>query len=434
MTTRRLFLKQGLFATAGLSLLAQARMAEAATNRVVVFLYLFGGNDGLNTIVPMEQAQYAEYQRLRPTLQIPKSKLLVPPKATQIGFNPGMTKLYNRFVSNGTGRANVAVLNGVSMPAGSVGLFDHAGCQYVYQTCDIKQVDRATDPSGWFGEYFKTLGSTPSLTGVDLGGSPVPLQYIGYVPTSISSVNDFILTPSFDTTALQTAYSAMYGSPTSIPASTSAIAEYNRTTRVQSLADSAAVKAATAGYKATPDPTDPINTSKTVYPNTSLGNSFKTCAQLLYGNLGIRSITIGVGGWDTHENQNVGASSTALGNHDKLLQSVSDAIDAFFLDLEAQGLADNVLLITMSDFGRNATENSTFGTDHGFSSVAFAVGKTVVGGVYNDYPDLTKLVYTNKLDIKSDFRSVYSTIASKFLGADPVPVVGGTFPLMGFLG
>jgi uncharacterized protein (DUF1501 family) len=429
MTTRRLFLKQGLFATAGLSLLAQARMVEAATlsNRVVVFLYLYGGNDGLNTIVPTDQ--YTTYTSLRPTLKIPKGRLLVPDTAKQIGFNPGMIKLFNRFNSNGTGKANVAVLNGVAMPEDSVGLFDHAGCEYVYQTCDIKQTERATDPTGWFGEYFKALGNTTSLTGVDLGGSSVPLRYVGYVPTSITSVNDFILTPTFDTTALQTAYRAMYGSPTSIPASTSAIAEYNRTTRVQSLADSATVKAATTGYVAA-----------TTYPNTGLGNSFKTCAQLLYGNLGIRSITIGVGGWDTHENQNAGAvdSSTGytLGNHDKLLQSVSDAIDAFFVDLEAQGLADNVLLITMSDFGRNATENSTFGTDHGFSSVAFAVGKNVVGGVYNDYPSLASndLVYTNKLQKKSDFRSVYSTIAEKFLGADPVLITGGTFPLMGFLG
>jgi uncharacterized protein (DUF1501 family) len=441
MTTRRLFLKQGLFATAGLSLLAQARMAEAAapSNRVVIFLYLFGGNDGLNTVVPMNQ--YTTYESLRPTLKIPKGRLLVPDTAKQIGFNPGMTKLFNRFTSNGTGKANVAVLNGVAMPEDSVGLFDHAGCQYVYQTCDIKQVDRATDPAGWFGEYFKTSGYAASLTGVDLGGSPVPLQYIGYVPTSITSVNDFVLTPNIsnispENDALKAAYSAMYGSPKSIPASTSAIAEYNRTTRVQALSDSVIVQAATSGYKATPDPTD---SSKTIYPNTSLGNSFKTCAQLLYGDLGIRSITIGVGGWDTHEKQNDGAldnpsTGYTLGNHDKLLQGVSDAIDAFFVDLETQGLAEDVLLITMSDFGRNATENSSFGTDHGYSSVAFAVGKTVKGGVYNDYPDLTQLVYTNKLSKKSDFRSVYSTIAAKFLGANPVLVTGGDFPLMGFLG
>jgi uncharacterized protein (DUF1501 family) len=420
MTTRRLFLKQGLFATAGLSLLAQTRMVEAATlsNRVVVFLYLFGGNDGLNTIVPMNQ--YSTYQTLRPNIQIPQNSLLVPPKATQIGFNPGMTKLYNRFVKNGSaGNVNVAVLNGISMPRESVGLFDHAGCQYVYQTCDIKQTSRATDPSGWFGRYFNSKGYTSSLAGVDLGGSSIPLQYVGYVPTSIGSVNDFLLRPSFDTTALQTAYSAVMNVP---PTSTSAIAEYNRTTRIQALADSATVKQSTSSYAAT-----------TTYPSSGLGNSFKNCAQLLYGDLGIHSVTIGVGGWDTHENQNKINAGRTMGYHDGILKDVSDCIDAFFTDLENLGLADNVLLITMSDFGRNATENSTFGTDHGFSSVAFAVGKTVKGGVYNQYPDLTQLVYTNKLDIKSDFRSVYSTIAARFLDADPMLVTGGTFPLMDFL-
>jgi uncharacterized protein (DUF1501 family) len=191
------------------------------------------------------------------------------------------------------------------------------------------------------------------------------------------------------------------------------------------LADWGAVKAATSSYVA--PTTNP-------YPATSLGNSFKNCAQLLSGNLGIRSITIGAGGWDTHENQNAGATSTALGSHDKLLQGVSDCIDAFFIDLENLGIADNVLLITMSDFGRNAPENSSLGTDHGFSSVAFAVGKTVVGGIYNDYPSLSSLVYSNKLNIKSDFRSVYSTIAARFLQADPYLVTGGNFPIMGFLG
>lgn len=413
MSTRRNFLKQGIFATAGLSLLTQARMVEAAalSNKVVIFLFLYGGNDGLNTIVPMDQ--YATYQQLRPTLQIPQSKLLVPP-GTQIGFNPGMTKLYDRFVN----KRDVAVLNGIAMPQDSVGLFAHDACQYVYQTCDIRQTTRTSGPEGWIGNYFDTLTSTPNLTGIDLGGSPLPLQNSDYVPTSISSINDFYLTPSFDTQALQAAYSGVMN----VPAANNVVAEYNRTTRVQALADSAVVRQSTSGYMAT-----------VTYPSTSLGNSFKNCAQLLYGDMGVRAVTIGAGGWDTHQNQNAGASSTALGSHDRLLQGVSDCIDAFFTDLENLGLADNVLLITMSDFGRNATENADRGTDHGYSSVAFAVGKMVQGGIYNAYPSLTALAYTNKLNIRSDFRSVYATVAERFLGASSSLVTGGSFPLMDFL-
>jgi uncharacterized protein (DUF1501 family) len=422
MTTRRLFLKQGLFATAGLSLLAQARMVEAATlsNRIVVFLYLFGGNDGLNMIVPMNQ--YSTYQQLRPNLHIPQSKLLVPP-GTQIGFNPAMTKLYSRFVSNGTGKANVAVLNGIAMPTDSVGLFDHVRCQYAYQSCDVYQTSGATKPEGWIGKYFKNSGADiRSLTGVNLGDSQIPLQYSGYTPTSIVSINDFYVNPSFDTTALQSYINLM-----NIPA-TNPIAEYNRTIRVQALADSNTARQATSTYVAT-----------TAYPNSTLGNGLKNCAQLLYSNsLGIRAVTVGTGGFDTHQNQNYGASSTTLGYHDQLLQDVSDCIDAFFSDLEALGIADNVLLVTMSDFGRNIAENSSLGTDHGYASTSFVIGKSVVGGVYNDYPDLTNanltnLTFSNKLYIQSDFRSVYTTIAARFLGADPVLVTGGNFPLIGFL-
>ncbi len=421
MSTRRVFIQQGLFATASFALATQARMAEAATlsNRVVVFLYLFGGNDGLNTVVPINQ--YSRYQALRPTLGIPQNKLLVLPDHPEIGLNPGLSKLYNLYTSSSS--LKVAVINGVAMPQDAVGLFDHAGCQYVYQTCDAKQTNRTSAPTGWFGRYFEAGGYTTDLTGIDLGGNPLPLTGSSYIPASINSISEFYLTPTIDsneTSALLAAYSDIMNIPTPVT-----VAEYNRTTRVTALADSAIVRQNTSGYVTTPGVT---------YPSTGLGNSFKNCAQLLTGNLGIRAVTIGAGGWDTHKDQNKINSGSTIGYHDNLLKDVSDCIDAFFKDLQGQGIADNVLLVTMSDFGRTAKENSDKGTDHGYSSAAFVVGTTVKKGVYNTYPDLNALVYNgNSLDIKSDFRSVYSTIASKFLGADPQVVTGGNFPLLGFL-
>jgi uncharacterized protein (DUF1501 family) len=420
MSTRRIFLQQGLFATAGFALATQARMAEAATlsNRVVVFLYLFGGNDGLNTVVPINQ--YSRYQALRPTLRIPQSSLLVLPDRPDIGLNPGLSKLYNLYTSNTS--LKVAIINGIAMPKDAEGLFDHAGSQYVFQTCDTKQVNRTAGPTGWFGRYFEAGGYTADLTGVDLGGNPLPLTGTSYIPPSINSISEFSLSPGFssETDALLVAYSDIMNIPTTV-----SVAEYNRTTRVTAAATSATVRQGTAGYVTTPGVT---------YPNTGLGNSFKNCAQLLTGNLGIRAFTIGVGGWDTHKDQNKINSGTTIGYHDNLLKGVSDCIDAFFKDLQGQGIANNVLLVTMSDFGRTAKENSDKGTDHGYSSVAFVVGTTVKNGVYNVYPDLNALVFDgSSLDIKSDFRSVYSTIASKFLGADPQVVTGGNFPLLGFL-
>jgi uncharacterized protein (DUF1501 family) len=421
MSTRRIFLQQGLFATAGFALATQARMAEAATlsNRVVVLLYLSGGNDGLNTVVPINQ--YSRYQTLRPTLRIPQSSLLVLPDHPEIGLNPGLTKLYNLYTSNSS--LKVAIINGVALPKDADGLFDHAGSQYVYQSCDTKQVNRASAPTGWFGRYFEAGGYTGDLTGIDLGNFPLSLRGSSYIPASISSIPDFSLTPSIDsneTDALLSAYSDIMRIPTAVR-----VAEYNRTTRVTALSTSAIVRQGTAGYVTTPGVT---------YPSTGLGNSFKSCAQLLTGNLGIRAFTINAGGWDTHKDQNQINSGSTIGYHDNLLKGISDCIDAFFKDLQGQGIADNVLLVTMSDFGRTAKENSDKGTDHGYGSVAFVVGTTVKNGVYNTYPDLNALAFDNSsLDIKSDFRSVYATIASKFLGADPQVVTGGNFPLLGFL-
>jgi uncharacterized protein (DUF1501 family) len=421
MSTRRIFLQQGLFATAGFALATQARMAEAATlsNRVVVLLYLSGGNDGLNTVVPINQ--YSRYQALRPTLQIPQRSLLVLPDHPEIGLNPGLKKLYDLYTSNSN--IKVAIINGVAVPKDALGLFDHAGSQYVYQSCDTKQVSRASAPTGWFGRYFEAGGYAGELTGVDLGNVPLPLKGNTYTPTSINSISEFYLTPTIDsneTTALLAAYSDVMNIPTAV-----SVAEYNRTRRVTALADSAIVRQGTSGY---------VTTAGVTYPSTGLGNSFKNCAQLLTGNLNIRAVTIGTGGWDTHSDQNKINAGSTIGNHDSLLKGISDCIDAFFKDLQGQGIADNVLLVTMTDFGRTAKENSTKGTDHGYSSVAFVVGTTIKTGVYNTYPDLNALVFgDNTLDIKSDFRSVYSTIASKFLGADPQVVTGGNFPLLGFL-
>jgi uncharacterized protein (DUF1501 family) len=106
------------------------------------------------------------------------------------------------------------------------------------------------------------------------------------------------------------------------------------------------------------------------------------------GDLGVYALRVGAGGYDTHGDQNPGSGGGRLGYHDELLQEVSDAIGAFYADLTAHGIAERVLILTISEFGRTAYENGDRGTDHGFSSVAFAIGGTVNGGVYGLYRGL----------------------------------------------
>jgi uncharacterized protein (DUF1501 family) len=187
---------------------------------------------------------------------------------------------------------------------------------------------------------------------------------------------------------------------------------------VEGLAQSAAIRSATAGYS-------PLVT----YPDTSLAWNLQQCARIIYGDLGVRALGVGIGGFDTHGEQNDG------GYHDDLLREMSDAIGAFYNDLAAHGLSDRVLILTISEFGRTPYENGARGSDHGYGSVFFAVGDAVNGGIYGDYPGLgsTWLVFGDLLDVTTDFRSVYGTAFANFLGVDPVPLVGGSFPLLGFV-
>jgi uncharacterized protein (DUF1501 family) len=162
----------------------------------------------------------------------------------------------------------------------------------------------------------------------------------------------------------------------------------------------------------------------------------RECARIIYGNVGARALSVGTGGYDTHSGQESGASQSQFGYHAQLLQEVSEAVSAFYADMVGQGMGSRVLILTISDFGRRAYENTDQGTDHGFGSIAFAIGDMVNGGdVYGTYPSVQEanLVLDGSTDVTVDFRSFYTTVMANYLNTDPVPVVGGSFPTLGFL-
>jgi uncharacterized protein (DUF1501 family) len=191
------------------------------------------------------------------------------------------------------------------------------------------------------------------------------------------------------------------------------VAEANRELRTQALAQSQTIMDATAGYVST-----------VTYPSSYLGTQLQECAKILYGNVGVRAIAVGSNGFDTHGGQNQ-PEGTNLGDHDSLLKNVGDSVAAFYQDLGALGLSDRVLILTITEFGLRAYENADKGTDHGLAGVAFALGDMVQGGLYGLYPSLTNL-HDGSLKPTTDFRSVYATALGGWLGADPVPILGGT--------
>jgi uncharacterized protein (DUF1501 family) len=131
-----------------------------------------------------------------------------------------------------------------------------------------------------------------------------------------------------------------------------------------------------------------------------------------------------LGGFDTHSGQR--------GTHTQLLSQLGATVRAFYQDLQAQGNADRVLVMTFSEFGRRVAENASGGTDHGTAAPMFLFGKPVKPGIYGQHPSLTDLD-NGDLKFTTDFRSVYATVLEKWLGADSRAVLNGAFPTLAFV-
>jgi uncharacterized protein (DUF1501 family) len=429
--TRRKFIRNSAITAIGLGLsspllertgFASGRAGRAAAtgnDKVVVTLNLFGGNDGLNTVIPV--SQYGRYRDLRPDLGIPEDQLLALNGTTDFAFNPGMTALRDLY-----NRGKVAVVLGVGAPEEAPSLFDHEGSQYEFQSADVTNEHYYDKPTGWLGRYLDTIGEGVVTPGIDFGGGRLILSGDPDLVISgarrealtISSIEQFQLQPAVDTEARMAAYETLMA----IPNAESAVAERNRQLRIQAIAQSAIVRERTASY--TPLVTYPD------FQNNYLSYSLFQCAQLIAADLGVKALSVGTDGYDTHSNQNDG------NYHNDLLLGVSDAVVAFHDDLTAHGLGQKVVLVVFSEFGRRPEQNNDVGTDHGYGSVAFVVGEGVHGGLYGEHPSLEEsaLVLDGNVDVTTDFRSVYATILDKHLGGDPAEVLGEAFSSLGFLG
>ena len=165
------------------------------------------------------------------------------------------------------------------------------------------------------------------------------------------------------------------------------------------------------------------------YPNGKLGESLKQIAQLIKADVGVEIAFADVGGWDTHANQ-AQPNSPTQGNLSNRLREVGQSLAALYTDLGDK--MDDVVILTMSEFGRTVKQNGTGGTDHGHATCFFVMGGPVQGGkVYGDWPGLApEQLYENRdLALTTDFRSVFGEIAMKHLG---VPSLEKLFP--GFKG
>lgn len=153
------------------------------------------------------------------------------------------------------------------------------------------------------------------------------------------------------------------------------------------------------------------------YPATSFGSGLTILAEAIVGDLGMRVGHITLGGFDTHSRQ--------VAEHAELMTTLDQGLTAFYRDLAAHGRADDVLVLTWSEFGRRVQENANGGSDHGSSSVMFALGNGVKRGLYGDQPSITQLIDNGNLSMTTDFRQVYATVIERWLGTPAAPLLNG---------
>ncbi|HET9980254.1 MAG TPA: DUF1501 domain-containing protein, partial [Ktedonobacterales bacterium] len=166
-------------------------------------------------------------------------------------------------------------------------------------------------------------------------------------------------------------------------------------------------------------------TPKATYPTSSFAKGLQVLAEVIVQGLGLRVGYVTLGGFDTHGAQ---ADTQA-----QLLQQLAEGLAAFYTDLQGHNAADNVVVMTWSEFGRRVEENASAGTDHGTAAPLFVLGAAVQGGVYGEPPDLTALDANGNLVFTTDFRSVYATVLDRWLGAPASAVLGGDYGEQAFL-
>lgn len=365
--------------------------AAAGTGRVLVMVQLDGGNDGLNTIVPIESSVY--YNK-RPTIGIAKADALKLDNHPTLGFHPSMTGFNNLYKD---GKLAVLMNVGYAQPNRS-----HFRSTDIMVTASDANVVLDT---GWLGRYLDTrFPGYPN----NAPANPLAIQISTALSLAFQGPNVGMGMAIRD---VEQFYQLIQGTDLSgfeEPPQTRAGDElrYIRKIATESFGYSKPVRDA---YNAA------INNPGANYPTYDLADQFKIVARLIAGGLETPIYMVRIGGFDTHANQIV-SGSNKTGQHANLLNALSGSVAAFLEDCKLNGIADRVLVATFSEFGRRVNENGTLGTDHGTCLPQFVAGTAAKGGVFGKDPDLVNLDGNQDLKYDIDYRVMYASILEQWFG------------------
>lgn len=355
--------------------------AQAATSAplpigtpILVIVTLYGGNDGLNTVVPYLDSAYLSN---RPNMSLDASQVI--PLSDSLALNGSMTGFESLWNAN-----KLAIVLGVSYPSPNL---SHFSSMAIWQTgSPVEEIS-----SGWIGRYldnlphdpFRAIGIdstlTPLLAGDHRVGSMLPISGL-QVPTGSLGRQIRLLAASSRSDTELTADAA------------------------GSIGDLFELSATVAPVLKSAPPTSA----------SPLAQQLDVVGNLITANVPTRVYSVSLSGFDTHADE--------LGPQGTLVGQVSDAITAFLAQVGATSRANDVVVMVYSEFGRRVLANGGEGTDHGTSAPVFVAGNMVTGGFYGEQPSLTRLV-DGDLAVVVDFRDVYAAMLSDVLKTDPGSVL-----------
>jgi uncharacterized protein (DUF1501 family) len=378
---------------------APASGSSANGDGILVMVTLYGGNDGLNTVVPFTDPAYLA---ARPNVAVNPDQALR--LDNNFGLHPELKGLKGLF-----DQKHLAVVMGVGYPEPNRSHF---------RSMDIWQTARPTEVTntGWLGRWHDATGPDP-LRMINIGGS-MP-RFMAGTKGSGANLNPgkLALPGGAAGEKLIANLGRNFENTAGLgPLGARIAASHADLVRVKSVyAPLVNTKSDTAGGGGTNLEGEGYN---------SLTRDLLEVAQLINAGAPARVYGASLGGFDTHASE--------IETHARLMSYVDQALTQFYAAVSSNARGQKVTLVVYSEFGRRVAINGSFGTDHGTAGPVLVLGPQVKGGLYGQPPSLTDLD-SGDLKFTTDFRSVYSTVLGSTLGIDPSAALGGNFPALGFL-
>jgi uncharacterized protein (DUF1501 family) len=299
----------------------------------------------------------------------------------------------------------VAIIQGIGYPNSNR---SHFRGMDIWHTCEPHRI--VTE--GWLGKTIHELDPHLEnvLTGVSFGrGLPRAMVKAGVPVTSVGNLDNYGMMTGIEQQQERLATLEIFKDMYAPAVGTGAVMDYLSQTGLDVLKGADIIKKAPETY-----------TSSVAYPDNPIAKSLRDVARVRFANLGTRIFYTQHGGYDTHANE--------VPTHPRLVDELSSALRAFMQDLWEHEVADEVVILVFTEFGRRIKDNGS-GTDHGSGGGAFLIGERVIGGLYSEYPSLdpAEQLYGEDLKHTFDFRGVYATLLEQWLGVEAAPIVGGTY-------